>query len=97
VKVREIVKLLESNGWKFVRQKGSHRWFRHPDHHKGITVSGKPNVDIPEGTLHSILKTAGLNKQPERITFSAKTDDVDVPEHTLDEIIKTARLNKGEK
>lgn len=60
MKVRELIALLEDEGWLQVRQKGSHRQFHHPTRPGTVTVSGKPNVDIPLGTLHSILKQAGL-------------------------------------
>jgi len=43
--------------------KGSHRQFRHPFKHGTITVAGKVNVDIPAGTLASILKHAGLKEK----------------------------------
>jgi predicted RNA binding protein YcfA (HicA-like mRNA interferase family) len=60
MKVRELIALLESMGWFHARQKGSHRQFRHPSKKGTVTVSGKPNVDVPVGTLHSVLKQAGL-------------------------------------
>jgi predicted RNA binding protein YcfA (HicA-like mRNA interferase family) len=62
VKVREVIKLLEDNGWYQSRMRGSHRQFKH-DLKKGtVTVAGKPNVDIPPGTLNNVLKQAGLKK-----------------------------------
>ncbi|WP_392479693.1 type II toxin-antitoxin system HicA family toxin [Nostoc sp. C110] len=36
------------------RTKGSHRQFKHPDKPSTVTVSGKPNVDVPIGTLKNI-------------------------------------------
>jgi predicted RNA binding protein YcfA (HicA-like mRNA interferase family) len=30
VKVREMIRLLEEDGWAQVRQRGSHRQFKHP-------------------------------------------------------------------
>ena len=55
-------RLLESDGWFQVRTKGSHRQFHHRTKPGTVTVSGKPNVDIPPGTLNSALKQAGLKK-----------------------------------
>ncbi len=52
--------MLEDDGWQIVRTKGSHRQFRHPAKPGTVTVSGKPGVDVPPGTLNSILKQAGL-------------------------------------
>jgi predicted RNA binding protein YcfA (HicA-like mRNA interferase family) len=63
MKVRELIRALETDGWQQVRMKGSHRQFRHPLKHGTITVAGKPNVDIPAGTLASILKHAGLKEK----------------------------------
>lgn len=62
MKVREIVKLLEDDGWCQARMKGSHRQFKHASKKGTVTVAGKPNVDIPPGTLNNILKQAGLKK-----------------------------------
>ena len=63
MKVRELIKVLETDGWYQVRMKGGHRQFHHPVKHGTITVSGNPGVDIPAGTLASILKHAGLKEQ----------------------------------
>ncbi|MEK6777878.1 MAG: type II toxin-antitoxin system HicA family toxin [bacterium] len=62
MKVRDLIKLLESNGWVQVRMKGSHRQFKHPSMPSVVTVAGSPNADIPQGTLNSIMKHAGLKK-----------------------------------
>jgi len=62
MKVRNLVKLLERDGWELRRQRGSHRQFRHPVKPGTVTVAGKSSVDIPPGTLNSILKQAGLKK-----------------------------------
>jgi len=62
VKVKAVIAMLESDGWAQVRVKGSHRQFHHPSKPGTVTVSGKPNVDLPPGTLTSVLKQAGLKK-----------------------------------
>ena len=62
MKVKELVKLLESDGWYQARQRGSHRQFKHPVKSGTVTVSGKPSVDMPAGTLNNALKQAGLKK-----------------------------------
>ena len=61
-KVKELVDLLEKEGWFEVRQRGSHRQYHHPTKPGTVTVSGKLSVEIPPGTLNSILKQAGLKK-----------------------------------
>lgn len=62
MKVRDLIKQLERDGWKHVRTKGSHRQFQHSVKPGTITVAGKASVDIPPGTLRSILKGAGLER-----------------------------------
>jgi predicted RNA binding protein YcfA (HicA-like mRNA interferase family) len=58
--VRDVIKLLEQDGWQFHEQRGSHRQFRHPVKKGRVTVAGKPSKDVAPGTLNSILKQAGL-------------------------------------
>ncbi|QNN21203.1 type II toxin-antitoxin system HicA family toxin [Planctomycetales bacterium ZRK34] len=62
MKYRDIIKLIESHGWKLDRTVGSHMQYRHPTRPGTVTISagGKLNKDIPPGTLNSILKQAGL-------------------------------------
>jgi predicted RNA binding protein YcfA (HicA-like mRNA interferase family) len=62
MKVREVVATLERNGWALVRQRGSHRHFRHPNLPLVVTVAGKPNTMVPPGTLGSIRRTSGLEE-----------------------------------
>ena len=54
--------MLEQDGWNLVRTKGSHRQFRHPKKPGTVTVAGKSKLDVPPGTLNSILKQAGFRK-----------------------------------
>jgi predicted RNA binding protein YcfA (HicA-like mRNA interferase family) len=60
MKVAEILTMLEKDGWKLVRTRGSHRHFRHTSKTGTVTVAGKPSLDLAPGTLNSILKQAGL-------------------------------------
>jgi predicted RNA binding protein YcfA (HicA-like mRNA interferase family) len=62
MKVKELIKLIEKDGWYLVRVKGSHRQFHHPTKNGTVTIAGKESVDIPIGTLNSVLKQAGLKK-----------------------------------
>lgn len=62
LKVHELLARLEADGWRQVRQKGSHRQFHHPTKPGTVTVAGKTSVEVPPGTLNSILKQAGLKK-----------------------------------
>jgi predicted RNA binding protein YcfA (HicA-like mRNA interferase family) len=66
VKVRDLVRLLESKGWRLRATKGSHRQFRHPEKGMVVTVPGKLGKDVPLGTLRAILKSAGLESTEEK-------------------------------
>ncbi len=54
--------MIEKEGWKLVRIRGSHRQFHHPDKPGTVTIAGKESVDMPIGTLNSVLKQSGLKK-----------------------------------
>jgi len=60
MKVKEVIKLLEDDGWRMARSKGSHRQFHHPAKPGTVTVAGKLSLPMPPGTLNSVLKQAGL-------------------------------------
>lgn len=62
MKVRDVLKLLRNDGWYLDRTKGSHRQFKHPSKPGTVTVAGKPSLEVPPGTLNSILKQAGLKE-----------------------------------
>ena len=60
MKVSEILRLLQADGWYLVATRGSHRQFKHASKPGRVTVPGKPSDDIAPGTLNSILKQATL-------------------------------------
>ena len=60
MKVRELIKRIEDDGWNLVNTKGSHRQFKHPTKEGKVTIPGKMGADVPKGTLNSVLKQAGL-------------------------------------
>lgn len=60
MKVRDLIRQLESDGRHKVRQAGSHRQYKHPTKKGTITVAGKASHELARGTLNSILKQAGL-------------------------------------
>jgi len=60
VKVRDIIKLIETAGWYLDRTRGSHRQYKHRNRSGLVTVAGKPGDDLASGTQNSILKQAGL-------------------------------------
>jgi predicted RNA binding protein YcfA (HicA-like mRNA interferase family) len=67
MKVREVIKLMEKDGWYLARTKSSHRQYKHPYKKGLVTISGHLNEDIAKGTLNSILKQAGLKKVEEDV------------------------------
>jgi len=60
VKVRDAIKLIQSDGWYLDRTRGSHRQFKHQTKRGLVTISGKLSGDLAPGTTNSILKQAGL-------------------------------------
>jgi predicted RNA binding protein YcfA (HicA-like mRNA interferase family) len=62
MKVREILRMLQDDGWFLAATRGSHRQFKHPSKPGRVTVPGKPSDDLASGTLNSILKQSGLKK-----------------------------------
>lgn len=60
MKVRDVLRLLEGDGWYLVGTRGSHRQYKHPQKLGRVTVAGKPGDDLAPGTLNSILKQANL-------------------------------------
>jgi predicted RNA binding protein YcfA (HicA-like mRNA interferase family) len=60
MKYRDLIQMLNKDGWYLDRTTGSHRQFRHADKPGTVTVAGHPNGDLPKGTLNAILKQAGL-------------------------------------
>jgi len=62
MKVSEILRLLQDDGWYLVATRGSHRQFKHKVKSGRVTVPGKPSDDLAPGTLNSIFKQAGLKK-----------------------------------
>ncbi|MBI4338301.1 MAG: type II toxin-antitoxin system HicA family toxin [Chloroflexi bacterium] len=63
MKVRDVITMLEEDGWYLVRTKGSHRQYKHSMKTGRVTVAGHPNDDLAPGTLNSILKQAQLKSK----------------------------------
>lgn len=60
-KPSEVVKVLEKVGFTLIRQSGSHTVYRHPDGRwTTVPIHSK---DVAKGTLHKILKDAGLSAE----------------------------------
>ena len=55
MKVRDVIRLLEADGWYLARTRGSHQ-YKHPSKPGLVTVAGVGGDDLAPGTLNSILK-----------------------------------------
>ena len=62
MKIRDIIKLIEADGWYLVVTKGSHQQYKHTTKPGRVTIAGHPNDDLAPGTLNSILKQSKLKE-----------------------------------
>jgi predicted RNA binding protein YcfA (HicA-like mRNA interferase family) len=62
MKIRDVIKLIEADGWYLVATRGSHRQFKHPTKPGRVTIAGHPGDELAPGTLGSVLKQAQLTK-----------------------------------
>ncbi|MBI3601808.1 MAG: type II toxin-antitoxin system HicA family toxin [Candidatus Omnitrophica bacterium] len=62
MKIREIIKIIEKDGWYWIETKGSHRQYKHMDKPGRVTIAGNLGHDLAPGTLNSILKQAKLKE-----------------------------------
>ena len=60
MKVREIIKLIEADGWYRIKAKGGHRQYKHPVKRGRVTVPGQMNAELDKKTEKSVLHQAGL-------------------------------------
>jgi predicted RNA binding protein YcfA (HicA-like mRNA interferase family) len=63
VKVRDVIRLLEADGWTLVVTEGSHRQFKHLTKAGRVTISGHLGDDMPKGTFGSVKRQAGLKER----------------------------------
>ncbi|MCY3882761.1 MAG: type II toxin-antitoxin system HicA family toxin [Chloroflexi bacterium] len=62
-KVKEAIRLVERDGWRLVRTRGSHRQFHHPTKRGTVTIAGRMSKDLSPDTWASILRQAGLKRE----------------------------------
>ncbi len=60
--IREVIRLIEKDGWYLSRTRGDHRQYKHDSKSGLVTISGKFSDGIRKGTLNSVLKQAGLKE-----------------------------------
>ena len=63
MQVRDVIRLIENDGWFLIATRGSHRQYKHASKPGRVTIAGKPSDDMAPGTLNSVLKQAGLKEQ----------------------------------
>ena len=61
--VREAIRIIERDGWRLVRTRGSHRQFKHSEKTGTVTIAGNLGVDLTIGTWRSITRQAGLTEE----------------------------------
>ncbi len=66
MKIRDVIKLIEDDGWYLVTTKGSHRQYKHSTKPGRVTIAGHPNDELAPGTLNSVFKQAQLSKRKEK-------------------------------
>ena len=62
MKVRDLIKIIESDGWYHIKTEGDHRQFKNPTKKGRVTIAGHSSVDVPVGTLTNIFRQAQLPK-----------------------------------
>lgn len=62
-KIKEMIRIIEEDGWYLARTKGSHMQFKHPRKQGIVTVS---TCGINKNLELSILRQAGLKKGYEK-------------------------------
>ena len=63
MKIRDVINLIEADGWYPVATKGSHRQYKHPRKTGRVTIAGHPGDEMAPGTLNSLLKQAQLKEK----------------------------------
>jgi predicted RNA binding protein YcfA (HicA-like mRNA interferase family) len=63
LRARELVRVLEKAGFVRWRQRGSHLTMYRPVDHRALTVPVHFRKTLPKGTLHAIIKQAGLTTE----------------------------------
>ena len=62
MKFSELVRLLERNGFRLTKEKGSVQYYHKEGWDKLIRVDYHGAKEVPTGTCHAILKAAGIEK-----------------------------------
>jgi predicted RNA binding protein YcfA (HicA-like mRNA interferase family) len=61
--ISELVRLLEENGFRLLKEKGSVRYYLKPGHPNLVRVDFHGSKEVPSGTCHATLKAAGIKRK----------------------------------
>jgi len=61
--VREMIRIIEADGWSLVKQEGSHRKYHHSVKKGAVTIAGKPSLVLVPKTAKSIFAQAQLEEK----------------------------------
>jgi len=62
MKVRDVIKAIEADGWYLVSLRGDHRQYKHPTKPGKVTIAGNLGKDMPPGIRASVFRQAQLSK-----------------------------------
>jgi len=63
MKVRDVIEMIEADGWYLMTTKGDHRQYKHSTKRGRVTIAGHLGDDLAPGTLNSIFKQAHLKRK----------------------------------
>ena len=66
MEIRDVIKIIERDGWYRVYQRGSDRQYKHPGKKGRVRIAGHPGDDLAPGALDSVFKQAGIKKPKQR-------------------------------
>ena len=59
----EAIKLLESDGWRSVKQDARYQQWKHDSRAGTVTLCGQPQLQVPLGVLRALLRTAQIEEK----------------------------------
>ena len=62
MKVRDVIRMIEKDGWYLVGTRGSHRQYHHSVKKGKVTISGRLGAEIKKGTVASVRRQAGVKR-----------------------------------
>ncbi len=62
MKVKDVIKKVEQDGWLYSRTRGDHHVYHHPTKPGIVVIAGKLSDEMPVGTYQNVMRQAGLPK-----------------------------------